>query len=900
MKKIDEVFHWLGKHKSEDNEGFTANEIAAALEIDRTNASRYLNQLQTEGKIQKTNGRPVKYLVIVQDEKAIRNIAVDKKSSLDLLIGASKSLYVPIQQAKAAILYPPRGLHTLILGETGVGKSMFAELMYQFAKEANMLTGLAPFVRFNCADYAENPQLLVSQIFGVKKGAYTGADKDREGLLSKANGGMIFLDEVHRLSHQGQEMLFTFIDKGYFRRLGDTEERIYAEVQIIAATTEDPESSLLKTFTRRIPMTIQLPALDERGLKDRYMLIQTFIKEESMRLGKSIYINRNALESFLLYECPSNIGQLKSDIQLACAKAFLNYKSQDKSYILIEISDLPQPVRRGHLRIKENRNEIEKLIRHQDDIFKFHFDENETYLNEEHLKDTYFYEQIEDKLAKLRSEGRDDQEINQIMSIDIEQHFQKYIVDMPHKFRKDEIAKVVDLSIVEFTDAILGEASLKLKKEFDEKIYYGFALHLNGSLERLRSGKKIYHPKLNLIRVNYPDEFLVAMEIAKQIDETFDVETPLDEIGYLAMFLASSPYDLVGEKSENVAVVIIMHGNSTASSMAQVVNTLIGTSHCHALDMPLVMKPQAMVELAVQKVKEINEGKGALLLVDMGSLANFSELIYEETGIPCKTLDCVSTPIALEACRRAVIGRELSEIYNACSDLMGRNLPGRDVIDIRKKNLIITVCFTGEGASERLKRIIQEKLTLSEAFDIVSLNILNRKEFVAAISQYRQTHEIIAIVGTVEIEEQGIPFISAVEILAGEGLKKLSDLVSNQDEYIKIGQSLMEHIQTVDAIPLITHVRQFIVKTERVLKLNIPNDVKVGIALHLSFLVDHLKQGVVSRVKNDMDAFIPQFSRELMLTKQQLEVIERRFEVHFSENDIAYLTKMFVSNHIQE
>ena len=61
---------------------------------------------------------------------------------------------MPIQQAKAAIFYPPKGLHTLILGETGVGKSMFAEAMYRFAKESQILSENSPFVRFNCADYA--------------------------------------------------------------------------------------------------------------------------------------------------------------------------------------------------------------------------------------------------------------------------------------------------------------------------------------------------------------------------------------------------------------------------------------------------------------------------------------------------------------------------------------------------------------------------------------------------------------------------------------------------------------------------------------------------------------------------------------------------------------------------
>lgn len=136
---------------------------------------------------------------------------------------------------------------------------MFAEAMYSFAKESHILNENSPFVRFNCADYADNPQLVIAQIFGVKRGAFTGADRDKDGLLKKADGGILFLDEIHRLSPQGQEMLFTFIDKGTFRPLGETEKQEEARVQIIAATTEDPKSYLLQTFTRRIPMTIVLP-----------------------------------------------------------------------------------------------------------------------------------------------------------------------------------------------------------------------------------------------------------------------------------------------------------------------------------------------------------------------------------------------------------------------------------------------------------------------------------------------------------------------------------------------------------------------------------------------------------------------------------------------------------------
>jgi len=84
--------------------------------------------------------------------------------------------------------------------------------------------------------------------FRGKKGAYTGADRDRAGLVEKADGGILFLDEVHRLPPEGQEMLFYLMDKGIYRRLGESESQHKANVLIICATTESIESVLLRTF----------------------------------------------------------------------------------------------------------------------------------------------------------------------------------------------------------------------------------------------------------------------------------------------------------------------------------------------------------------------------------------------------------------------------------------------------------------------------------------------------------------------------------------------------------------------------------------------------------------------------------------------------------------------------
>ncbi len=271
MKRIEQVEKALCEHSAEH--GVTAGELAASLGLSRANVSSDLNRLCSAGKAEKSGLKPVFYKI---PENRVR---LNAELLLDEFVRKNRSMFHCAEQAKAAVLYPPHGMHMLLLGETGVGKSMFAELVYSYARENGSLTGNAPFVTFNCADYADNPQLLVSQLMGIKKGAYTGADSDRPGLLEKADGGMLFLDEVHRLPPQGQEMLFTFIDKGMYRRLGETETERRASVLIICATTENPESNLLKTFVRRIPMIIKIPDLSVRSIDERLNLISGFFIE---------------------------------------------------------------------------------------------------------------------------------------------------------------------------------------------------------------------------------------------------------------------------------------------------------------------------------------------------------------------------------------------------------------------------------------------------------------------------------------------------------------------------------------------------------------------------------------------------------------------------------------------
>lgn len=900
--------------------GLSAIELSDTTGLDRSSVSRYLNQLTREGIVLKQSGKPVRFTThqvasggpgsatsntggasgenfgsSVQRGKASES---EGKRSVDLafdrLVGASMSLSMAVQQAKAAILYPPRGLHTLILGETGVGKSLFAEMMFHFAQQVNMLPATAPFVRFNCADYADNPQLLMSQIFGVKKGAFTGANEDRVGLLKKADGGMLFLDEVHRLTPQGQEMLFTYMDKGTFRRMGDTESVVSSEVQLIAATTEDPASVLLKTFMRRIPMTITLPALRERELEERYHLVAAFLKEEATRLQKSIYVNRNSLASILLYECPNNIGQLKSDLQLACAKAFLRFKTMDEHYILIQQGDLPNHVKKGLMRLKDTRDDIDRLLNPMDELYRFGLEQGERLDIGMPDDNSVFYDVIERKMDKLKAQGLEDERINEILNIDIEEHFHSYIGTLSSRYQLGELMKVVDEEVLRLTTDLLKLATELLQRPFDEKIFFGLGLHLQGSIERIRKGIRIYHPKLNYVRVTYEEEFIVAMKLAKLIDERMAIETPLDEIGYLTMFLASDRIEELAGDEDLVGILAIMHGHATASSMVQVVNSLLGTEHAKALDMPLTMSAEHMYTVAKDEIMRLDKGKGVLLLVDMGSLTNFGDMVREETGIMVHTLDNASTPLVLEACRKAVLGRDIVEIYKSLKgDIKEQQAQSLGQV---KKRIIITACFTGEGASKTLKDIVKKRLGKDSDIEVKTLNVLNKKDFIDALSMYAQSYRILCVISTVQLDAQGYHLIPAIDFMSGRADAIFEEVIHSEDVFDKVVETVSQHIEGVDAFSLVGDIRQVVDQIERTLSVKVSADVKIGILLHTAFMINRLRIGDEQLAFDQLPQFLKRYGKEMVLVQEAVNHLEKQYGVYIGEHEQAYLLRMFVEN----
>ena len=288
----------------------------------------------------KENGYEISRFLVKELRETLPTLPAKAAASLETdifscMIGWDEGLKAQVHQAKAAMSYPPNGLNTLIIGPSGTGKTFLAENMYRYAVKQGFLASNAPFIAFNCADYAENPQLLNSQLFGYVKGAFSGAGESRDGLVSRADGGILFLDEIHRLSSEGQEMLFYLLDKGAYRRLGDSGPARKVSVRLIAATTSSPESALLLTFRRRIPIVISMPALVDRPLAERFAVINGIFSKEQEKIDRRLIVEADTVRTLLQYDCPGNIGQLQSDIQVCCASAFLESLSRQDGVVYI-------------------------------------------------------------------------------------------------------------------------------------------------------------------------------------------------------------------------------------------------------------------------------------------------------------------------------------------------------------------------------------------------------------------------------------------------------------------------------------------------------------------------------------------------------------------------------------
>lgn len=694
---------------------------------------------------------------LFEDEQEVMDKS--KEDPFQELIGSEGSLKTAIEQAKSAVLYPPNGLPMLITGESGVGKSLFSQKVFEYAKFRKVIKDKSEFVVFNCADYADNPQLLLSILFGYKKGAFTGAEQDTEGLIEKANGGLLFLDEIHRLPPKGQEILFSILDNGKYRRLGESTSERKVNIMLIGATTENIEESLLLTFRRRIPMMIHLPSLEERDLSEKIQLIDNIFQQECNRINSKIFLDKRVVEVLLIERFSGNIGQLRSKILVICARAFLKYiNSQDNNnddhIVTIDVNEI--------MRMKVSRDVEYQNVNYID--IKRHL-KNKMFIpfktdirNISQMKkdfDEDIYIKIQNKHEELKKLNLSDEVMHDIVWKYLDRCFENIDFNEfeDEDFSMIELQNVVDEDIIKEVLILMDELLEKYNdNSINKSIFRYLAIHLESTLKRLRFGQQNININFEKIICNYSEEYEIAKNFSKRLERVLNIKIPENEVAFITFYIKSAFKE--ERKNENVGLMVICHGR-IASELTKVVNYLVGSNPIVALDMPLEEKAIDTYDKAVELAKLVDCGKGILILVDLGSLVSIGDIITERTGIKTRVIDRVEISMLLDATRRVTVGNEnLDEIYfNIIKDKVGNN----NVFypELSKKKAVVTVCMTGVGVALYIKESISKRYKDIAVFATSAL----RDDILEYIENIKKEYNIIGIIGNINPNIPNLEFI---------------------------------------------------------------------------------------------------------------------------------------------
>ncbi|OEU71911.1 MAG: Fis family transcriptional regulator [Desulfuromonadales bacterium C00003093] len=248
--------------------------------------------------------------LVTENQKLRQELA--GKFNFDNIIGASTALQQLLDKVEKVSV---RDTSVLISGESGTGKELIAQAIHYNSPRKEQ-----PFIAINCG--AIPGSVMESELFGHKKGAFTGADTDKEGLLKAADGGTLFLDEVGNLPLTVQKTLLRFLQEQEFRRVGDTDST-RVDVRLISATNSDLEKEIEKElfredlFYRLNVINLHLPPLRQRR-PDIPLLAAHFVVQQNKKFKTDIGgLSPEAQRAASEYSWPGNIRQLKNVIE-AC------------------------------------------------------------------------------------------------------------------------------------------------------------------------------------------------------------------------------------------------------------------------------------------------------------------------------------------------------------------------------------------------------------------------------------------------------------------------------------------------------------------------------------------------------------------------------------------------------
>lgn len=814
--------------------GCTTSTIARALNISRANVSTILNNMYKEGKVIKSNSRPILYSH-VNNEKSTYEI------SLDNFLANYDLNTVMITRAKTAMSHPPHGLNVCLVGEIGVGKLFFAKLMHNYACEEGIFTKNSPFITVDCTKYVYNNSKLLKKIFGITKEQNT---VDKTSLIFKASGGIIFLEEAHLLSEKFKSVLFEYMRNGYITGFENSYNEI-TNVKFICACVGSKSNYYIRSFSDMFPISIELPPMRKITLDDKFAYINLFFQLESEHLNKKIIVELDVMECFLLYNCIGNMAQLQKDIRTTCFYA--NYKNSSDN-ITIDIKLLDSKVKQGLYHYKLYQESIEKVLDCQDEF---------TYTPQDAKYNLEYY-------ITHNNRNTNDARFSEL-------NLKRSTTD--NSFNDVEFNKFLDKRVVKITRFIIDFAQENLDKKYSKRTFYSLATHINdikNSINLSLESENVY------IMNRLKNEYTVISETAPLIYKQFKFLIPKAEYAQIAIIL-STQYDENNYNDLVPPVIVAMHGYSIASSIVETVKQLMDIENIHALDIHLDKSDKIIYNEIKQLIKNTNYNKGLLVLTDLLSTNEFISKIKQELQIQITVIENTSIPQIVEYAQRLDQYRDIDSVTNFMK---------------KKPNLIIIASYANNNNILEIKKYLTNNINQTSNIKIINSTFIDKTDFEILVTSYQNIYNVL-VVSNIEEDFSFVKNLQFSKTIINEiyDFFNIKVTINNtcQEIYQNVYKSLEKNYSNINFKVLIPLLDEFILSIEKLYNTNIHCDIGVGIVCHIC--------ATIAAIKNQRYMYkkINSISNQQQQVMNLFALIEKECDIIFSEVEATIIDNIMTN-----
>lgn len=854
MKTKEKILnHIQGKNiKFDALDDFATVAIASELNLSRTLVSEYLNELVKDKEVIRIKSRPV-FFIPKNKLESIYQMSIDEEEFLsvdqlkkfiethgrvlkdfDKAIGIEGSLNTAISLMKSALSYPSI-LPIMLTGNKGTGKKYLVSLMKEYLVNNNIWTAKSKYYSYDLS--TTSLKMCMDDVLKIDKTNYI---------------NLVYISSVSSISMHEQNELAELLSKTTNTRivLSSEENPVYLSPQLLF----------------RLPVIANIPSLNSRSTDERKQFIAYFLKKEEEKLHKKIYLSCALLNYLIDIDFTYNINELSKTIITICANAYSEKSDCVKINLrhlpLNTIKNIPSVSKDDYVTVDQimESSFCNKILETMNNLVELNKNDKKGFFADYKKDMRGLYEALEEK------EPYTDDKIG---------IYEKLIAGILNNLEKSKNVHLPLNSIRVISRMVILEENSR------------------SSLMRWQRSKQDGLKDLfNNLKSELENEYILEEKISDLINVSLNKEVSL--VTRIFILLNINYYNSILQNQKMLGI-ILCHGISTASSIADAVNTLLERQIFEAIDMPLNTTADEIAQRVNNFVKENSYLNDLVLLVDMGSLERMDTLI--ENRINIGILNNISTASALNVGNMIVQNKDMEEILKNTSENSSSHY--RLIHSRKYEKAIIIASDTGVSVSEKLvslfKKSLPKKIDLvMSAYDYKRLRTNKSKDGIF------EKYDVQLMISSKGLGIAGISIITLEEVMSFEKIDTLRNVLSSylNDKELDMFEtsllknftleSIVNNLTILNPTKLLDDVSFAVDELQRNLNSSFQSHTIIGISMHICFLIERLI--IRSELKiNDDEEFVNNNADFVKVVNDSFERIYKTYNVQMPVSEMVYL-----------